>query len=153
MGSLVYANSCKEKGENIVAMYSIETIGYYSDAAGSQRYPAPLGWFYPSRGNFIAFVGNIGSRGLVRRSISTFRKAVHFPSEGAALPSAIPGVSWSDHWSFWKNGYDAIMITDTAPYRYPHYHDAADTPGKLDYERMARVTHGLVNVISDAANR
>lgn len=152
MGSWVYAMRCKERGENIVAMFSLETIGYYSDDANSQDYPFPLGFVYPSTGNFITFVGNVGSRALVRESISSFRKHTKFPSEGGALPGYLPGVGWSDHWSFWKAGYQGVIVTDTAPFRYPHYHELTDTPDKLDYERMAVVVEGLEQVISDIAN-
>jgi Zn-dependent M28 family amino/carboxypeptidase len=151
MGSQLYAARARVRGEKIVAMLSLETIGYYSDKPGSQRYPAPLHFFYPSEGNFIAFVGDVASRSLVRRAIRTFRTAARFPSEGAALPRWIPGVSWSDHASFWQHGYPAIMVTDTAPYRYPHYHTAADTADRLDYQRMARAVLGLRDVITDLA--
>lgn len=153
MGSLVYAKACKARGDTITAMLSLETIGYYSDAKGSQQYPPPLGQLYPSRGNFIAFVGNYSSRRLVRDSIASFREHARFPSEGAALFEGIPGVGWSDHWSFWQCGYPAIMVTDTAPFRNPNYHTAADTPDTLDYERMARVVEGLQAVIAELANR
>lgn len=149
MGSRVYARRCRERNEKVVAMLSLETIGYYSDEKGSQKYPAPFGLFYPSKGNFIAFVGNLGSRGLVRRMIRVFRETASFPSEGGAIPGWIPGVGWSDHWSFWKEGYDAVMVTDTAPFRYPHYHTPNDTPEKLDYEKMSRVVNGLVPVLQD----
>lgn len=149
MGSLVYARRCRERNENVVAMMSLETIGYYSDERGSQKYPVPVGMFYPSEGNFIGFVGNHGSRRLVRRAIGAFRQHASFPSEGAALPGFIPGVGWSDHWSFWQAGYEALMITDTAPYRYPHYHAPSDTPDKLDYDRMARVVSGLAGVVEE----
>ncbi|MGH8718951.1 MAG: M28 family peptidase [Burkholderiales bacterium] len=149
MGSQHYAARSRQRGEKIAAMISLETIGYYSDLAGSQRYPAPLSLFYPAQGNFIGFVGNIASRSLVRRAIKTFRETTHFPSEGAALPEWIPGVSWSDHASFWRNDYLALMVTDTAPYRYPHYHTPQDTSDKLDYSRMARVVSGLRKVIAD----
>jgi Zn-dependent M28 family amino/carboxypeptidase len=152
MGSLVYARGCKDRKENVVAMYSLETMGYYSDEKGSQKYPPPLGFVYPSTGNFIAFVGNMGSGDLVRSSIGIFRKHVQFPSEGGALPGFIPGVGWSDHWAFWKAGYQAVMITDTAPFRYPHYHLATDTPDKVDYERLARVTTGIEKVIAEVSN-
>ena len=150
MGSFVYASRCKERGDRVVAMISLETIGYYSDAPGSQKYPAPgLGAFYPKTGNFIGFVANTGSRGLLRRALSSFRAPKKIPSEGAALPAFIPGVSWSDQWSFWRHGYPAIMITDTAPFRYPHYHLATDTPDKLDYDRFALVVSGMQTVIVD----
>jgi Zn-dependent M28 family amino/carboxypeptidase len=146
MGSYVYA---RDRGAGVKAMFSLEMLGYYRDAPGSQTYPAPLGLFYPDRGDFIAFVGDLGALGLVRRSIKLFRRNARFPSEGLAAPSMIPGVSWSDHWSFRKHGYPAVMVTDTAFYRYPHYHLPSDTPEKLDYERMARVTVGLAAMLKD----
>lgn len=151
MGSLVYARACRERGENVVAMASVETIGYYSDAEGSQSYPPPMSLFYPSRGDFVAFVGNVSSRALVRRAIEAFRGRVRFPSEGACLPGFIPGVGWSDHWAFWQAGYPAFMVTDTAPFRYPHYHTSADTPNQIDYARMARVVVGLGAVVEALA--
>jgi hypothetical protein len=154
MGSFVYAGRCKARGERISAMISLETIGYFSDAPHSQTYPAPgLGLFYPSVGNFIGFVSNVPSRNLLRRAIALFRKHARIPSEGAALPGFIPGVSWSDQWSFWQHGYPGIMITDTAPFRYPHYHAATDTPDKLDYDRFALVVSGMEKVIEQLVNQ
>jgi hypothetical protein len=148
MGSLAYARRCRERGENITAMICLEMIGCYRDEPSSQHYPIPgLGLFYPKRGDFIGFVGNLRSRALVRQVIGSFRRAAQFPSEGAALPGWVPGISLSDHWSFWRNGYKAVMVTDTAMYRYEHYHTMTDTPEKLDYERMARVVDGLAEVI------
>ena len=151
MGSYVYAERCRHRGEEIVAMLSLETIGYYTDRPGSQRYPFPLGFFYPSQGNFIGFVSNLSSRELLNRSISAFRRHTRFPSEGGALPWFVPGIFWSDHWPFWKMGYQAIMVTDTALFRYPYYHSPEDTPDKLDYESMARVITGLEHVITELA--
>ena len=152
MGSLAYARRCRQRGENITAMVCLEMIGCYSDEPSSQRYPIPgLGLFYPKRGNYIGFVSNYRSRALLREVIGSFRGDAQFPSEGAALPGWVPGISLSDHWSFWKNGYDAVMVTDTAMYRYDHYHERSDTPEKLDYERMARVVEGLRVVVEDLA--
>jgi hypothetical protein len=151
MGSLVYAKRCRERAERVVAMLSLETIGYYSDEGSTQQYPAPLSFFYPSTGDFLAFVGNVSSRALVREAIGSFRRHASFPSEGGAVPGDIPGVGWSDHWSFWQQGYPAIMLTDTAPFRYPHYHTRDDTPDKLDYDRLARVVAGLAGVVADLA--
>ncbi|HEY6070559.1 MAG TPA: M28 family peptidase [Chthoniobacterales bacterium] len=152
MGSFVYAQRCKERGDQIVAMISLETIGYFSDAPNSQSYPAPgFGAFYPRTGNFIGFVANVNSRALLQRTMSIFRAQKKIPSQGAALPGFVPGASWSDHWSFWKQGYPAIMITDTAPFRYPHYHLPTDTPDKLDYDRFALVVSGMEKVIADLA--
>jgi len=148
MGSFVYAGRCKAHGDKISAMISLETVGYFSDAPNSQIYPSRvLGAFYPNVGNFIGFVSNVHSRTLLRQVVALFRKHAKIPSEGAALPWFIPGVSWSDQWSFWKNGYPGIMVTDTAPFRYPYYHSAKDTPDKLDYDRFALVVSGMEKVI------
>jgi len=152
MGSWAWAKRARERGEPIRAMFSLEMLGFFRDTPGSQQYPAPLGLFYPDRADFIAFVGDLGARGLVRHAIRVFREKAMFPSEGVAAPAFVPGVTWSDHWSFRRHGYDAIMITDTAFYRYPHYHAPSDTPDKLDYERMARVTLGLAAMLKDLAN-
>lgn len=146
MGSFIYA---RERGAGLLAMLSLEMLGYYRDEPGSQRYPAPLGLFYPDQANFIAFVGDLGARALVRKSAKLFRKHSGFPCEWLAAPSLIPGVSWSDHWSFRRHGIPAIMVTDTAFYRYPHYHLPSDTAEKLDYQRMATVTLGLAAMLRD----
>jgi hypothetical protein len=151
MGSLVHAKAAQARGDRIQAMLSLETIGHYCDEPGSQRYPFPLRWFYPDTANFIGFVGNLSSRRLVRNALDAFRRHASFPAEGAAVPEQIPGVGWSDHWSFWQAGYRAIMVTDTAFYRYAHYHSEGDTPDKVDYERTARVVAALARVIADLA--
>lgn len=150
MGSLVYARQCHARKENIIGMISLETIGYYSDKKGSQSFPIPvLRPFFPSTGNFIGFVGSTHSRSFIRRVVSAFRQHTSFPSEGAAIPQAVPGTGWSDHWSFEIHGYPALMATDTAPFRYPYYHQPGDTPEKLHYPHMARVIRGLQQVIAD----
>jgi Zn-dependent M28 family amino/carboxypeptidase len=151
MGSLVYARSLAAEGIDVTAMLSLETIGYYSDDEGSQAYPFPLSVFYPSRGDFIAFVSDTGSRELLHEVILSFRRHGRFPSQGGALPGSLPGVDWSDHWSFWQNGYPGVMVTDTAPFRYPFYHTPEDTPDRLDYERTARVVEALSRVVRDLA--
>lgn len=151
MGSRVYARRCRSRNERIVSMLSLETIGYYTDEDGSQQYPFPLDLFYPSTGNFIGFVGNLPSRGLVRRCIGAFRRHAAFPSEGLAAPGWVTGISWSDHSSFWEHGYPAVMVTDTAVFRYPAYHTSEDTPDKVRFDRMARVVAGLARVAEDLA--
>lgn len=152
MGSRVYARTCKERDEDIVAMISLETIGYYSDAKNSQKYPPPLSLIYPSTGDFIGFVGNPAPSKLVKRCIRVFREAEDFPTEGIAAPGSLPGIGWSDHWSFWQEGYPAIMLTDTAPFRYPYYHQQQDTPDKIDPERIARIVTGMQEVMNDLLN-
>ena len=149
MGSLVYAKRCKAKGERIVGMLSLETLGYYTDEPSSQNYPSLLNLFYPAKGNFVAFVANFSSRKFLYAAISTFRQYCKFPSEGAALPQNIDGIGWSDHWAFWQEGFPAVMVTDTAPFRYPQYHTNRDKPERIDYDKLARVVSGLNRVIAD----
>ena len=151
MGSVVHAGSLAEAGAEVAAMLSLETIGCYNEEPGSQRYPFPLSLVYPGTGDFVAFVGNLRSRGLVRRAVASFRARAAFPSEGGALPDFIDDAGRSDHWSYWRHGWPALMVTDTAPFRYPHYHTLRDTPDKLDYDRLARVVKGLEGVIRDLA--
>ena len=150
MGSRVYARRCRARGENIAAMFSLETIGYYSTIPGSQQYPGPAVFqrLYPETGDFIGFVSNFASRALLRKAGREFRRRTTFPSEGVSAPADIPGIGWSDHWSFWQENYPAVMITDTAPFRYPHYHQRSDTPDKLDYDSFARVVWGLSETFS-----
>lgn len=151
MGSRVYAKSCKERGEKIVGMLSLECVGYFSDEKRSQKYPFPLSLFYPSRGNFLAVVGNRESRALVKRVTKSFRAASTLSCVSAALPGGLQGVGWSDHWSFWQEGYPAVMITDTAVFRNPHYHRLSDLPPTLDYARMETSVRGLRAVIAELA--
>jgi hypothetical protein len=124
-------------------MISLETIGYYSQAPHSQSYPPLFRYFFPDRGNFIGIVSDFSSRTVLRRLAKAFRMRSDFPLETASTFRSIPGVSWSDHQSFWSQGYPAVMVTDTAFYRYPHYHAATDTPDKLAYPELAQVTLGL----------
>ncbi len=153
MGSWGYAHHARSKNEKIVGMIAIETIGYYTSRPKSQKFLFPLNFFYPQRANFIGFVSNFSSRALLRKCIVSFRKQVSFPSEGIIAPSWFAGVCWSDHLSFWKQGYPAIMVTDTALFRYSHYHGASDRADKIDYPSYARVVLGLVKVIIDISRQ
>ena len=149
MGSYAHAKGLAGEGREVAAMLSLETIGWYSESFDSQRYPFPFSLFYPSKGDFIGFVANLRSRTLMRRVVGVFRRSVAFPSEGVAAPESIPGIGWSDQWAYWRFGWPALMVTDTAPFRYPHYHTLRDTPDKLGYERLARVVKGLEGVLRD----
>ncbi len=151
MGSRVYARSCKEKGECIAAMLSLETMGCFSDERGSQSYPFPLSLFYPDTGNFIGFVANTRSSALLKKVLASYETGAGVPAVGGAYPSMLPGVGWSDHWSFWKEGYPALMVTDTALYRYEYYHTPDDTADRLDYEGLAFVVSGLQRVAAELA--
>jgi Zn-dependent M28 family amino/carboxypeptidase len=153
MGSRVYARDVRKRGDNIIAMLSLETIGYYNDEKNSQKYPPLFNFFYPDRGNFIAFVANFGSRPLLQRAVRAFRAHSDFPVECVSTFASVPGVDWSDHGSFWREGYQAFMVTDTALYRYPYYHTDWDTPDRVDYESLARVTDGLVAVVRELVGK
>jgi Zn-dependent M28 family amino/carboxypeptidase len=147
MGSREHARRARQRGEDIQAMLSLETLGYYSDAPGSQRYPPPFGAFYPKVGNFLAVVGNMPSRGLVVDFLRQFMSVSDFPAEGVATFAWIPGINWSDHWSFWKEGYPALMLTDTAPFRYPEYHSPGDLPERVNRPEFARVARGIIQAV------
>lgn len=152
MGSWVYAKACRARNDNIVAMISVESIGYYSDLPGSQKLLPPMNLLYPTTGNYIAFVSNWSSRALNKRALRIFRETTAFPSEGGSPPGFMPGVGWSDHWSFWQEGYSAMMITDTATFRNPWYHTPLDKPDTLDYDRMSRVVEGIERVVRDLSS-
>ena len=151
MGSKVYAQEARRRGDDIRVMLSLEMLGCYSDEKGSQGYPPLLGHFYPAEGNYIAFVSNLRSRRALRSLVDAFRAASDFPAEKLAAPALVPGIGWSDQLSFWRAGYPAAMVTDTAFHRYRHYHKPTDTPEKLDYERMARVVDGLAGTLEALA--
>jgi Zn-dependent M28 family amino/carboxypeptidase len=152
MGSEVNAKATRARGDDVKAMIALETMGYFTDEPDTQHYPWPFSAFYPSTGNFIAFVGDTDSRDLARECVEVFRKAAKVPSEGAAIPAFIEGADWSDHGPYWRQGYRALMVTDTAPFRNPNYHHAADLPDRVDFRRLALVTEGLFAVV-DALGR
>jgi len=151
-GSRAYAAAARRRGEDIRLMVSLEMLGYYRDEPGSQQYPPLFRWFYPDRGNFIALVSNMRSRRRMRLFARAFRSCSPFPLEHVATFSFIPGVAWSDHFSFWKQGYPALMVTDTAFFRNPHYHTARDVPATLDFPRLAAVTGGLHGALTRLAD-
>jgi len=151
MGSLVYARRCRERHEQIMGAIVLETLGYYTDARGTQHYPSAIRGDYPDRGNFVTFVSDRDSRAFLEQAISVFRRTSAFPSEGLSASRWIDGVGWSDHWAFWQAGYPGLMVTDTAPFRYRHYHRRSDTPEQVVYDRLARVVLGLERTVRELA--
>lgn len=147
MGSHLYARRLAEAGTPVKLMISVEMIGYYSDESGSQAYPlAPLRWIYPERGNFIGVVGRAFDRATVARVKGLMRVDGDMPVYSINAPTALAGIDFSDHWSFWQHGQPAVMVTDTAFLRNPNYHTVRDTADTLDYRRMALVVDGLYQV-------
>ena len=152
MGSRVSAEHSRDRGETITGMFSLEMIGYYDATPGSQRYPREVSYFYPERGDFIAFVSNLTSRPLLHRSIRRFRAQAILPAEGLAAPEwLVPHVRRSDNAAYWDAGFPAVMVTDTSNFRNPHYHKAGDQPHTLDYARMARAVTGLTAMFEQLA--
>jgi Zn-dependent M28 family amino/carboxypeptidase len=150
MGSYVYAKEAKDRNENIKSMISLEMLGYYTNEKDGQTFPFPMmSLFYPSTPNFIAVVGDLNSRSLVRKVKNSLTASSSIPVETLSAFSFIPGVDFSDHRSFWKMGYPAVMITDTAFYRNPNYHTEADTIDTLDFNKMSDLLRGLIQAAKD----
>jgi len=147
MGSIHYARRSRERGEDIRAMMSLDSIGYFLHEPGSQRLPPPFSWIYPDRGDFLAFIGNLSSRSAVTVATRGFHKGSGFPIEAGLSPEWVDGATWSDHASFWKFGYPAIQVTDTGGFRSPFHTGPGDTPEKLDYRALARIALGMYGSI------
>jgi Zn-dependent M28 family amino/carboxypeptidase len=149
MGSLRYAQRLFERKQGVDAMLSLESLGYYVEGRGTQQYPFPLGLLHPDTGNFVGLVSDLRCRPLLRKVARSFARQTTFPVVAAALPGWVPGVAWSDQWAFWQHGFPALMVTDTAPFRYPAYHTEGDTPDQLRYDALAEVVAALGGVVLD----
>jgi hypothetical protein len=149
MGSAVHASSLAHRGAEVSGMISLEMIGYFSDEPGSQSFPAPgMGLLYSTRGDGIVVVGNTSSWWFTRRLKARMAGATELPVASINAPAAVPGVDFSDHLNFWNQGWNAVMVTDTAFFRNPNYHLPSDTPDTLDYERLAQVVTGVYAAIT-----
>lgn len=155
MGSMVYARRCRAQNEQIKAMLCLEMVGYYTNQPVTQRLPPgiphALRCAFPSRGDFLAAVGNIASWRLVWPFRRGFKQATRFPLYSIALPEKIESIRLSDNSSFWDQGFPALMLTDTSFLRNPHYHLPTDTPETLDYQAMADVVLGVAGGLSRLA--
>ena len=150
MGSAMHAKALKREGAVVRVMFSLEMIGYFSDARNSQHFPSSaFSLFYPTEGNFISVVGKIGDGMLVRRIKKAMTGATSLPVYSINAPRLIPGVDLSDHSSYWREGYPAVMITDTAFYRNANYHTPDDTAERLDYRRMGQAVEGVYAAVID----
>jgi hypothetical protein len=147
-GSRVAASSATTRGETLLGMLSLESIGYYSDRPGSQHRPTLFGRFFPDRGDFLLMLSDLRSRAFLQRVIAGFRATSTVPAEGISVPSdRIGHVRRSDHAPWWDHGYPAILVTDTAQFRNPDYHRASDIISTVDIERLAGVTAGLASAL------
>ena len=153
MGSYQYAKNAFQKGENIRIMLSLDALGIYNEEPGSQKLPFPFSLFYPDRGNFLAFIGNFSSRPFMKVTTRGFKKGSAFPIQAGVVPKWVKGADWSDHRSFWKFGYPAMMVTDTGAFRSPSHTTREDTMEKLDFGALSRIVLGMYCVIVDLAQK
>lgn len=151
MGALRHARALAEQEEQVSGMIALETLGYFSSVKGSQRLPFPFNWLYSDRGNFVAFIGLPGARTFLGKTVRAFRNAGVFPATGTIAPASVEGADLSDHWAYHQLGVPALMITDTALYRNPFYHQPFDTPDTVDYASLARITQGLDQMLRTLA--
>jgi hypothetical protein len=152
MGSARHAEALAEAGVKVRAMICLESIGYFTDQPGGQAYPLPfMRWHYPDRGNFIAVVGSWKGGSLAKDVQRAMSGASPLPVHSVNAPAWVPGIDFSDHRSYWGQGYPAVMVTDTAFYRNPHYHTAEDRPEDLDYARLAMVADGVCAAVRHLA--
>ena len=153
MGSAHHAKWLHEQKVDVKCMMALEMIGYFSSDPGSQSYPMPvLKIFYPDKGNFIAIVGRLDQRGIVKNIKQLMQGATDLPVYSVNAPTFVSGIDFSDHRNYWKYGYDAVMITDTAFYRNPHYHKPGDTADSLNYELMGKVVIQVFEAVKGLAN-
>jgi Zn-dependent M28 family amino/carboxypeptidase len=150
LGSQQYAADLKQQGQSLRLMLSLEMLGYCNSAPGSQRYPAGLDRFYPNRGDYIALIGNLPTIPDLIHLSRNIRK-VGVPSEWLPVPNKgliVRSTRLSDHSPFWDLGYKAMMVTDTAFMRNPHYHQPSDRIDTLDLDFLTGVCRGLASGIS-----
>lgn len=150
VGSIHFARRLKAQGAKIGAMISLEMVGFTDPRPGGQKYPAGLSWFYPERGNFIGVVGNWRSSLILKHFARHMRLVPHLPVETLTVLAnglLLPQVRLSDHAPFWDLGYPALLVTDTAFFRNPHYHTATDTLETLDLDFMAKVCQGVIMAV------
>lgn len=158
MGSFTHASGARLRDEKIVAMVSLEMLGYFSDAEGSQRYPfdramgARLGMELPTTGNFVGVVGRTGDAALIEQIAHAMNEAGTIDVVAAPLPAVLPAIWRSDHGSFWLAGYQGVMVTDTSEYRNANYHTARDTVETLDFVRMAGVVEAMEAAVRAMGN-
>jgi len=153
MGSARHAYRLRKAGTDVDVMLCLEMIGYFSDKADSQRFPSVLlGLLYPNEGNYIAVIGSMGDRKLVKQVKVSMRSATDLPVHAMCAPEGFPGLDFSDHLNYWANGYKAVMITDTAFMRNARYHQKSDTADTLDFDRMSNVVLGVYEAVVRMTN-
>ena len=148
MGSYIHARSLSESSSDLIGMICYDMIGYFYDEPGSQNFPSPeLASYYPDKGNFIIVVGI--------KDHEDFNKLVHSKMsinseigvELITMPNDSHLAGLSDQRNYWKFGYKALMINNTAFLRNPNYHLSSDKIESLDFGRMPKVVDSCYNAI------
>ncbi len=149
MGSYVHAQSLYKRGVEVHGMISLEMIGYFSTEKKSQRYPLGiLKLFYGGKGDYITVVRKMNKGKFARKFSRIYKQSKTIKAKKFTAPKSLPGIDFSDHRNYWRMGYDAIMLTDTAFYRNANYHQPTDTIETIDFERLAKVIDGIVLTLS-----
>lgn len=151
-GSAIHAKSMTKNRVDVKAMICLEMIGYYSDNPNSQQYPVPeLSAIYPSVGNFIVVVGKTGQETLVQKVKASMQQVANIDVQSISAPPQMIGITFSDHASYWDEGFPAVMINNTSFYRNPNYHEVTDTIDTLDFDKMLEVVKGVYQAVVNLA--
>jgi len=152
MGSYIHAKYLHDNNIPVYGMVSLDMIGFFNDEPGSQSYPlGMMSWFYGDTANFIGLVTKLFPGSFANNFIKNFGKQNLIPTQSITAPKLVQGIDFSDHLNYWKFGYSALMITDTAFMRNPNYHNETDTVDTLDFRRMFAVIHSISNTLFDMA--
>ena len=148
MGSYIHAKSLYDAKTPVYGMVALEMIGYFDDRAKSQSYPVKvMKVAYGRTGDFILLAQKIGAGTFVRNFSEGFKNLATIDAKNLKAPSKIEGIDFSDHLNYWKFGYDALMVTNTAFYRNHNYHQISDTMETLDISKMMKVIDTTVSAI------
>jgi Zn-dependent M28 family amino/carboxypeptidase len=154
MGSRVYAKEARKNRENLLGMLCLESVGYFVQEPNSQQIPLALKFLgYSTTGNYLGLVANWHSRPLLQKLEKALQAGSSLPVSSLAVPlggSFIPETRLSDHANFWDEGYQAVMLTDTAFLRNPNYHTPSDTIDTLNLDAMVDLTLGLAHFVREA---
>lgn len=154
LGSRAYVAHLTETGKPLHGAIILECVGYARDEEGSQKIPPGVPIAVPTVGNFLAVIGNQNSAALTATLSHTMNR--HMPVVPLVVPGngeLLPDTRRSDHTAFWETGFPAVMLTDTANFRNPHYHRPTDTIDTLNLDFMAAVADAVTAAVVDLAGR
>jgi hypothetical protein len=148
MGSYIHAKSLHDNKIPVKGMVCLEMIGFYSNTEGSQTYPLNfLKWIYGSKGNYITVVEKLGSGRFAKNFTKNMLSEQTLRTKKFKAPASLPGIDFSDHLNYWKFGYSAALITNTAFYRNKNYHTKDDTVEKLNIGNIGLVVDGVFRAL------